>query len=179
MPTRWRSLMRLAPGAFTTVPSTTILPCWTGSSPLRQRSSVLLPDPLRPMIATISPLLTSKVTPFSTSSGPKLLRTSRSSMSDMEPPLETLARARHREADRKIERRDRQIDLQRREGRVVEDLASARQLDEADRRGERGILHELHAEADGRWDADTQRLRHDHPAQLLGEGEAERRRRLP
>ena len=37
-----------------------------------QRSSVLLPEPERPMMATTSPLAISSETPFSTSFAPKL-----------------------------------------------------------------------------------------------------------
>ena len=47
------------------------------SSPLMQRSSVLLPEPERPIIATTSPFSTSSETPLSTSSGPKSFSTSR------------------------------------------------------------------------------------------------------
>ena len=39
-----------------------------------QRSSVLLPEPLLPMMAITSPRLTSRSTPFSTSFVPKRLR---------------------------------------------------------------------------------------------------------
>ena len=40
-----------------------------------QRSSVLLPEPLRPMMATTWPRATSKPTPSSTRSGPNSLTT--------------------------------------------------------------------------------------------------------
>jgi hypothetical protein len=41
-------------------------PCWIGSSPLTQRSIVLLPEPERPMTAMISPFSTFSDTPSST-----------------------------------------------------------------------------------------------------------------
>ena len=41
-----------------------------------QRRSVLLPEPLAPIMLTTLPRGTSKDTPFSTASGPKLLCTS-------------------------------------------------------------------------------------------------------
>jgi broad specificity phosphatase PhoE len=49
-----------APGGepVTRSPSTRMVPPWMGSRPLMQRKSVLLPEPLRPMIATISPSAT-------------------------------------------------------------------------------------------------------------------------
>ena len=43
-----------------------------------QRSAVLLPEPLRPMMARTSPRSTAKLTPSSTLRGPKLFCTSRS-----------------------------------------------------------------------------------------------------
>ena len=49
-----------------------------------QRSSVLLPEPERPMMATTSPLAISSETPFSTSFAPKLFLTSRMLTSDIE-----------------------------------------------------------------------------------------------
>ena len=66
MPTCWRSLRRSVLGSFTIVPSKATVPPWIGSSPLTQRSMVLLPEPERPMMAMISPFSTASETPFST-----------------------------------------------------------------------------------------------------------------
>src|SRR5690242_12277877 len=139
-----------------------------------QRSIVLLPEPLRPMIATISPGSTASETPFSTSTGPKLLWTSRSSTSGTEPHFQAPAGARQGEADREIERGHDEIDREWAEGGVRDHLAGAGQLDEADRRGERGVLDELDREADRRRDAEACRLRNDNVAELLREVEPQR-----
>jgi hypothetical protein len=50
-------------------PSIRISPASTLSRPERQFSSVVLPQPLGPMIATISPRRTAKSTPRSASTG--------------------------------------------------------------------------------------------------------------
>src|SRR5690348_3518484 len=42
-------------------------PWWNSSSMLTQRSSVVLPDPLEPMMATTSPVSSARSTPFRTS----------------------------------------------------------------------------------------------------------------
>src|ERR1700754_957187 len=148
------------------------------SSPFMQRSSVLLPEPLRPMIATIWPCLTSSETPSSTFIGPKYLVTSRTCtispvagapppfvaalFCDMQSPFENAARDRQRIADREIDRRNDDEDEEGLEGGVVDALAGARQLDETDHRGERGVLHHLHHESDRRRRCDAHRLRQNH-----------------
>src|SRR5918993_249762 len=179
MPTFWRSLRRSVAGSFTVTPSTTMVPPCTGSRPLMQRSSVLLPEPDRPMMAMISPGSIEIETSSRTVWSPKRLTTLRISTSDMESALEEAAPLRQREADREIERRHRDVDRERLEGRSGRELAFAGQLDEADRRRERRVLDELDEEADGRRDRDADRLRDDDPAQLLAEAEAERAARLP
>jgi NADH:ubiquinone oxidoreductase subunit H len=55
------------------MPQTSMVPLSITSSRSMQRSAVLLPEPLAPMIAIISPLATSNETPFKTWFEPKLL----------------------------------------------------------------------------------------------------------
>src|SRR3954470_5966071 len=171
MPTsRRKALVDFPP--LTSWPQMTISPPWIVSSPFMQRSSVLLPEPLRPTMATICPWRTSSETPSSTFNGPKNFVTSRTctTISDSAPPFwpkrtraagmmlsggihlpfESAARHRQRVADGKIDRRDEEKNQKRLKGRIVDDLSGARQLDEADDRGQRGVLHDLHHEADRR-----------------------------
>src|SRR5438034_2504881 len=179
MPTRWRRRRRSVFGSLTVTPSTTMRPDWIGSSPLMQRSSVLLPEPERPMMAMISPRSTSREMPSSTVSGPNRLVTSAISTSGMEPPFQPAAPLGEREAEREIKRGDGEVDGERLEGRGSRGLALAGQLDEADGRGERGVLDQLDEESHGRRRRDPERLRHDHVAQLMAEAEAERGAGLP
>src|SRR5271170_4944201 len=120
-----------------------MVPAWTVSRPAMQRSSVLLPEPLRPTIAMVWPRATSKPTPSSTRSGLNSLTTpSRwtiASGAGMGFPLERARRDRQRITEREIDGGDGGEDDERLECRVVDDLARARQLDEADHRGERGV----------------------------------------
>src|SRR5947207_12146756 len=119
------------------VPSNVMMPASGVSRPLRQRSSVLLPEPLRPMMATTSPASTASETPLSTSWAPNRLETSLNAKSGIDPPFEVLAKLRQRPAQHEIHRRDHRIDDHRLEGRVVHELAGAGQFDEADDRRDR------------------------------------------
>src|SRR5690349_16360725 len=112
------------------MPSTTIRPDCTRSSPLMQRSMVDLPEPERPMTATISPFSTLSETPFSTSTGPKLLWMSVISTSGMGSLFEMLAQPRQAEADDEVGDGGEAIDLQRLEGGGAEDLAGPGEFDE-------------------------------------------------
>src|SRR4029078_13630880 len=109
-----------------------------------QRSSVLLPEPERPMIATTSPLATSSDTPFSTSFAPKLFLTSRMLTSDIEASFDFLRPPGQRETQAEIDQRDQRVDQERPEGGIVEHGAGLGQFDKADDRGERGALDDLH-----------------------------------
>src|SRR5580704_3312464 len=184
MPTSRRSWARAAlPGRPTSWPHTSMRPPCTVSSPAMQRSKVLLPEPLRPTTATVWPRATSKPTPSSTRSGPKSFTTfsmrTMGSSADMGSPFQRAGGDRQRVAQHEIDSGDRGEDHKRLEGRVVDDLAGARQLDEADHRGKRGVLHDLHHEAYGRWNGDPHRLRQDHVGVLLEAVEAEAVRRFP
>src|SRR3954471_1771287 len=110
MPTRCRSWRRLVLGSLTVMPSTTMRPDCTGSRPFTQRSNVLLPEPERPMMAMISPGSTVSETSLSTTLLPKLLVMPEISTSGMQPPLETPAQLREREADDEIEQRNEAVD---------------------------------------------------------------------
>src|SRR3954463_10740729 len=128
MPTSRRSWARAAlPGRPTAWPHTVIVPAWRVSSPAMQRSKVLLPEPLRPTMATVWPRSTSKPTPSSTRNGPNSLITSwtrtTASPSGIGLPLEVAAGDRQRVAQREIDGGDAGEDRERLEGRVVDDLA--------------------------------------------------------
>src|SRR6185437_13099355 len=204
MPTSRRSWARAAlPGRPTSWPQTSIVPPWTVSSPAMQRSRVLLPEPLRPTMATVWPRATSKPTPSRTRSAPNslmtsLMRTIASSvlrtiassvlrtMAASEPlsadigfPLERARGERQRIAQDEVDGADDGEDGEGLEGRVVDDLPGARQLDEADHRGQRGVLHDLHHEAHGGRDRQPQRLRQHDVDVLLEAVEAQAVGRLP
>src|ERR1700738_4043373 len=188
MPTSRRSCARAAlPGRPTGWPHTSIVPAWMVSSPAMQRSSVLLPEPLRPTIATVWPRTTSKPTPSSTRSGPNSLTTSATrttasllpSAAGMGLPLEMAAGQRQRVAQREIDGGDDAEDGERLEGRVVDDLARARELDEADHRRQRRVLHDLHHEAHRRRNGDAHRLRQHDIGILLEAVESQAVRGLP
>ena len=68
---------------------------------------------------------------------------------------------------------------ERLEGGVVDDLAGAGHLDEADDGGERRALDHLHQEADGRRQGDLEGLRQDDVAHARHVVQAERGRRPP
>src|SRR3954451_2115762 len=138
-----------------------------------QRSSVLLPEPERPMMATTSPLATSRETPFSTSLAPKLFLTSRILTSDIESAFDLLGAPGQRETQAEIDQRDQRVDHEGAEGRVVEHGTGLGQFDKADDRGQRRALDHLHGETDGRSDRDPRGLRQDDVAHLLEIAERE------
>src|SRR5579883_1385185 len=192
MPTSRRSCARAAlPGRPTSWPHTEMLRPCTVSSPAMQRSRVLLPEPLRPTMAATWPGATSKPTPSSTRRGPNsfttfLIWTTGSlaaalgaSATGMGFPFQGARRQRQRVAQREVDGGDHGEDHERLEGRVVDDLAGAGELDEADHRSQRGVLHDLHHEADGRRDRELHRLRQHDVGILLEAVEAQAIRRLP
>src|SRR4051812_49415464 len=97
----------------------------------------------------------------------------------MEPPLEPPAPLRQREAERKVDGGNDEIDGEGTERGGGGELALAGEFDEADDGGKRGILDELDQEADGRRNGEPERLGHDDVAELLGEAQAQRRAGLP
>src|SRR5439155_26671587 len=103
-----------------------------GSSPLMQRSMVLLPEPERPMTAMISPASTVSETRSSTVLAPKRLTTLWSSTSDTESPFQAPAPLRQREAYGEIDRGDDDVNGKGSVGRGSGKLTVPRQLNEAD-----------------------------------------------
>src|ERR1700721_1246861 len=132
MPTCRRSSRRFVFSPPTSMPWTRMPPNWKDSSPLIQRSSVLLPEPERPIIATTSPFSTSSETPLSTSSGPKHFRTSRMLTSDIEPTLEPFGAPGQWEAQAEIDQRDQGVDQKRPKRRVIEHCSGLGQFYETD-----------------------------------------------
>ena len=119
------------------------------------------------------PRSTLSETPLSTSTAPKLLWTSSTSTTGIELPFQAAAAA--ATADSRSRSRSSATgdeDLEGLEGRVVDQLPGAGQLDEADDRDDRGVLDQLHQEADGRRQRDAHRLRQDDVAVLLRPGAA-------
>src|SRR5882757_9328243 len=176
MPTSWRNCARAAlPGRPTSWPQTSILPAWIVSSPAMQRSSVLLPDPLRPMMATVWPRPTSRLTPSRTRNFPNSLttletRTTAALLAGaacIGSPFEETAGQRQRIAHRKIDCGHDAEDDEGLEGRVVDDLAGARELDKADHRSQRRILHDLDHETHSRRNGHFEGLRQYHVGILL------------
>src|SRR3546814_11136150 len=95
-----------------------------------QRRNVDLPEPERPMIATISPLSIDMLTSLRTSSAPKRLWMPLISTSDMNPPFDALAGPRQAEADGEIDGRQREGALRGRKGGRGHCMPGPRQLDE-------------------------------------------------
>src|SRR4030095_4516285 len=130
---------------------------------------VLLPEPLRPMMATTCPFSTLNDTPFRTSTWPYDLCTScastMGSARDMEFPFHALGCRRQREAKREVDDRDGNEHDEGLEGRVVDELGGARDLHTADDRSDRCVLHDLHREAHRRRNRQAQRLRQHDVAQ--------------
>src|SRR6266481_3173305 len=116
------------------LPSSSMVPLSGRSRPLMQRSRVLFPEPLRPMIATTSPGSTASDTPSSAWCAPKRLEMLFNAKSGIDAPFEGLGQQRKRPAQDEIERRHDRIDDHRFEGRVGHQLARAGQLDKPDDR---------------------------------------------
>src|SRR5690606_14696814 len=120
------------------------------SRPLMQRSSVLLPEPLRPIRAITSPGRTSRAMPLSTSLLPKDLRSpsmrtagTESGADGMESRLDTARVRADGEAQDEVEGRHAGIDQEGLEGGVGDHGAGLGEFDEADHRSECGSLDHL------------------------------------
>src|SRR5437867_6181740 len=110
MPMCRRASRNCGPPSGSGLPSNTIEPSSIFSSPLMQRSSVVLPDPERPMTATTSPASTSSDTSSRTRFEPKRLRMLLNAKSGIDPPFEPQRHQRYRPAQDEIERGDQRID---------------------------------------------------------------------
>src|SRR6478735_8568793 len=104
MPTSLRNSRSFVGSCVSMWPATSIFPAWKVSSPLMQRSSVDLPEPERPMIATTCPASTLSETPFSTSSEPKRLWMPSMRTAGIHHLFEMAAEPGERETDREIDR---------------------------------------------------------------------------
>src|SRR6266567_806712 len=179
MPIWRRSSRKPAPPCGSGLPSKAIVPSSTVSRPLTQRSSVVLPDPERPTIATTSPGSTVRDTSSSTRFVPNRLRMPLKAKSGIDFPLEPQRQERQRPADGEVKRRDDRVDHHRLKRDVDDELARARKLDESDDRRDRRALDQLHQETHRRRDRDSKRLRQNDVAKLRRRGKRERRSRLP
>src|SRR5882757_4977727 len=130
-------------------PSNTIVPLSAVSRPLMQRSSVLLPEPLRPMIATTSPVSISSEISLRTLCPANALEMPFNAKRGIDAPFEMLAEQRQRPADHEVKSGDHWIDDHRLEGDIRHKLAGSGQLDEADDRSDRCAFDQLDDKADG------------------------------
>src|SRR5688572_4194907 len=152
------------------LPSTVSAPCWNTSRPLMQRSKVLLPDPLLPMMAITSPFFTVRSMPLSTSFAPNDLRKPVISTTVfIHAPLELSRIQADREAQREIQQGDAAVHDEGLERGVADHGAGLRQFDESDHRSQCGALDHLDQETDRGRDRDAGGLRQHHMAQLLAE----------
>src|SRR6185312_249253 len=169
MPTSRRRLFRslLEMPAPKVWPQTEISPSLMISRWSMQRSAVLLPDPLWPMMATISPFLTLRSTPFRTWLSPNHLWTflrrtisvmessgsRRSALvaGDRQLALQLQADPGKRIADDEVQGGGNAEIQERLEGGVVQDLGVVGEFGETDHQGsKRRVLHDLDHESD-RW----------------------------
>src|SRR5689334_16158862 len=130
MPTERRTSRRLDGWTFT--PAALTLPPSMVSRPLMQRSSVLLPEPERPMMATTSPSATSRSTPSSTVAGPKRLVSALISTIGIESLLQAARQQIERKAHREVQGADHAVHQDRLERDVVDVLRRMRELVESD-----------------------------------------------
>src|ERR1700760_2423358 len=125
MPTRERSLGRLVFLSEMDVPSTTMSPCWIGSTELTVLISVDLPEPDGPQTTTTSPLLIVVVQSVSTWKLPyhleMFLMSIMGSLStdDLDLCLQATHQHRQAEGDDEVAHRGQQVHL----GRAVEQVA--------------------------------------------------------
>src|SRR5471032_731337 len=130
-------------------PATRIQSYCACSSPLRQRSSVDLPEPLLPSKTSTSPAAISKLTPRITGVLPYFLCKFCTLTNDMETTLKFATEKGKREADNKVNGAYHHKHPHWLHGGVVHQIGGSHQFGHADNTGQRGILHNLHKEADG------------------------------
>src|SRR5271170_5261951 len=110
MPMLRRSARRRRVVGSNASPANSMVPLSGRSSPLMQRSSVLLPEPLRPMIATTSPGSIASDTASSTRCAPKRLEMFFNAKMGIDASFEPLGQQRERPAEDEIERRHDRVD---------------------------------------------------------------------
>src|SRR5215831_2798678 len=108
-----------------------ISPLSGASSPLMQRSSVVFPEPLRPMMATTSPASTVNETSSRATCEAKRLQMPFNAKIGIDTLFEKSAEERKRPAQREIERGDYWIHNHGLKCDVNHELSSASQLDKA------------------------------------------------
>src|SRR5690606_28195325 len=130
------------------------VPWFAVSRPLRQRRSVVLPEPDEPMSATTCPSWTVRSTERSTSCVPNDLRRPRTASSagasvpasardiPVEPPLDPALTGGQREADDPVDRCRLQVDQQELPAERRDLLGPAEHLGDQDDRGQRRVLHQ-------------------------------------
>src|SRR5438105_2165380 len=129
MPIWRRSSRKPAPPRGSGLPSKAIVPSSMVSSPLTQRSSVVLPDPERPTIATTSPDSTESDTSSSTRFAPNRLRMPFKAKSGIDFSFQLQRQQRQRPADGEVERGDDRVDDHGRKRDVDDELTRTRKLD--------------------------------------------------
>src|SRR5688572_29755383 len=128
MPIFSRSFRMSVVGELTSSPSTQISPPSIVSSPFMHRSKVLLPDPLLPMRATISPSAISIETSRSTTVDPNDLRAFLILTSDMNFRLKSPTGYGERVAKREVKSADEEEDEEWPERCGIHNLRSASEL---------------------------------------------------
>src|SRR5216683_3531392 len=155
----------------TVSPSTRTSPPSYSARKLMHRSSVVLPEPLGPMIATISPRETVRDTSFRTRRRPKLMLTRRSStmgrpcaagsVGKAHPLLEVEAVAGEPVAQHEVDKGDAAEDLQGRERPLCDLAAGEGQIAEANDGDERRALDEKDARVHEGRSGEAEHLRVD------------------
>src|SRR5215469_6346840 len=130
MPISRRSARNPARERSTRVPSNRISPRSGTSRPLMQRSKVVLPEPLRPMMATTSPGSMVSVTSSSATCVPKRLEMPFSAKIGIDAPFKSLAEVGKRPAHDEIQRRHDRVHDHGLEGHIDDELPRASQFDE-------------------------------------------------
>src|SRR5690554_6133535 len=179
MPTSLRSSIRPEPLAVSVWPATLMLPLLIISRPLIQRNMVLLPEPLRPMMAMTCPRSTDKEIPFSTWTSPNFLVMLSISTMGMQFLFQEKTKTRQRVAHHKIKCRNNRENNEGLESRIADQLACQGQFHQANNGGYGGVLDKLHQEAHGGGQRNADGLGQDHVAQLLPAVHCQRCRGLP
>src|SRR5450631_134766 len=179
MPISRRSARRPARERSTRLPSNVISPLSGISRPLIHRSSVVLPEPLRPMMATTSPGSIDSETSSRARWAPKRLEMPLNAKIGIDAPFHISSDERKRPAHCEVERRDDGIDDHRFERHVHHQLPGTGQFDEADNGGNRRALDQLHQKTD-RWrNRNPHCLRQDDKTKLLEVAKRKAGRSLP
>src|SRR5580693_3585617 len=113
-------------------PSNRISPLSGTSRPLMQRSSVVFPEPLRPMMATTSPASIVSETESSATCAPKRLEMPFNAKSGIDAPFKVSTQQRQRPADYEVKRRHDRVDEHGLERHIDDKLSGAGQLDKTD-----------------------------------------------